>query len=204
MNQTVHPCLPRAGWRLPAILAVLSLIVMLGGDDLARWLRYDRAAILDGQWWRVLTAHLCHLSWPHLAMNLAGLALIWALFARFLSTGIWLVTVVVSALAVGLGLLAFNPEIQWYVGLSGVLHGMFLAGLLACLLAGYRLELLLLVLVAGKLGWEQAYGALPGSADLAGGPVVVDAHLYGALAGTAWTLLLRAAGRLPLPGKERG
>jgi len=176
---------------LPAVIAAASLIIMLSGEKGELWLRYDREAILAGEWWRLVTAHLCHLGWSHLAMNLAGLALIWALFHRFFTTGGWLAVTLVSALAVGLGLLAFNPEIQWYVGLSGVLHGLFLAGLLASLFAGYRLEWLLFLLVVAKLAWEQRYGALPGSADLAGGAVVVDAHFYGALAGSATALLLR-------------
>jgi len=51
---------------------------------------------------------------------------------------------------------------------------------------------ILLVLVVGKLVWEQLTGALPGSESIAGGEVLVDAHLYGAIGGAvigAWLVL---------------
>jgi membrane associated rhomboid family serine protease len=46
------------------------------------------------------------------------------------------------------------------------------------------------LLVCGKLLWEQAVGPLPGSAEVAGGKVIVDAHLYGAIGGLVlgWVL----------------
>ena len=44
---------------------------------------------------------------------------------------------------------------------------------------------LLAAFLAAKLVWEQLDGALPMSVSSAGGPVVVDAHLAGALGGLA-------------------
>jgi len=190
-QQEAPAAAPALSFALPGAIAVLTLATMIGGNDLTLWLRYDRSGILEGEVWRLITAHLCHLGWKHLAMNLAGLFLIWALFGRLLSTLEWIVVLLVSALAVGLGLLLFNPDIQWYVGLSGVLHGMFLAGALMSLFAGYRAEILLLLFIVGKLAWEQFNGALPGSESFAGGYVVVDSHLYGAIAGTAVALVLQ-------------
>jgi len=55
---------------------------------------------------------------------------------------------------------------------------------------GYRAESLLLVFIIGKLAWEQRYGPLPGSASLAGGSVLVDAHLYGAIAGVISAMVI--------------
>ena len=98
---------------------------------------------------------------------------------------------VVLVVAIDAGFWWLNPSLDWYVGLSGVLHGLLVAGLVA----GYRESpgenLLLLVLIAAKLGYEQWLGPLPGSESTAGGPVVVNAHLYGALAGAACAAALR-------------
>lgn len=168
---------------LPAAIAVITAFLMLGGQTVTAALRYQHDAILHGQWWRLLSGNFVHLGWPHLGMNLAGLILIWMLFGRLLSTAKWLVILFFSSLGVGLGLLTFDPELVWYVGLSGTLHGLFVAGAIASLRAGYRLEWLLLLFLAGKLAWEHFNGAMPGSASLAGGTVIVDAHLYGAISG---------------------
>ena len=45
------------------------------------------------------------------------------------------------------------------------------------------LYVLLLVGIAVKLTWEQIAGEMPFSGDIVGGPVVVDAHLWGSVGG---------------------
>jgi rhomboid family GlyGly-CTERM serine protease len=185
-------------WSVPLLLSAVSLLVMLGGDGVAAVLRYDRAALSGGELWRLLTAHVAHLGWSHLALNLAGLALVWLLCGRSLSLRLWWLLLFVCAMGVSGGLMIFNPDLAWYVGLSGVLHGMIVAGAVAGAYQRERDSLLLLVLVTLKLGWEQWHGPMPGSEMSAGGRVVVDAHLYGALS----ALLLMAA-LLAVPAGRR-
>jgi len=81
------------------------------------------------------------------------------------------------------------------VGLSGVLHGLFIYGAIREMrfypVSGY----ILLLLLTGKLFWEYMNGALPGSEQMTGGRVLVEAHLYGAVAGLVavvltWSLYL--------------
>ena len=175
---------------VPLALTLLSTLFALFGEVATHWLRYDRTAILDGEWWRLISGNLVHLGWTHLLLNLAGLILVWLLFHHTLNTRNWIVVTLSSALAVGGGLLLFDPDLQWYVGLSGALHGLFAAGIVAALFSGKRAEWLLLILFVAKLTWEQTVGSLPGTAELAGGPVIVDAHLYGAIGGAISTLLL--------------
>ncbi len=191
-----------AFFMLPIIIALIATLAALGGERVTIWLRYDREGILHGEIWRVFTAHIVHLGWQHLLMNLAGLFLIWALFGRMLGNRAWIMVLLLSAIAITLGLMFFNIHIRWYVGLSGVLHGLFLTGALLAIYAGYRAEILLLVFIIGKLAWEQHNGPLPGSAAMAGGNVLVDAHLYGAIAGVLAAMYFIA--RKGLRAKSRG
>jgi rhomboid family GlyGly-CTERM serine protease len=176
---------------LPLGLCLIGVICELFAPATTTALRYERSAIQGGEVWRLLTGNLVHLGWEHLLLNLTGLLLIWLLFGRLLSTGQWLIVTVISCLAVGLGLLVFDPELDWYVGLSGMLHGLFVTGLVINLRQGYRLEWLLLLALVTKLVWEQFHGAMPGSAEIAGGAVIVEAHLYGAVSGIATGLLFK-------------
>lgn len=169
--------------QIPLILSALILGLGLAGGAAQEALRFDRTAIHNGQWWRLISAHLVHLGPSHLLMNLAGLWLAWLLIGHALSTRSWLILLFTDALITGLALLIFNPQLGWYVGLSGVLHGLLLAGAIADIRAGHHGTWLLLGAVAFKLGWEQLAGPLPGSEASAGGTVIVDAHLYGALGG---------------------
>lgn len=182
-------------------LAVVSAAAMVGGSELALLLRYQRDAILSGEVWRMLSAHIIHLSWEHLALNVAGLILLWLMFARLLTIGRWTIVVIGSGLGVSLGLLLFNPELHWYVGMSGLLHGMFVAGAVAGIRAGYRFEWLLLGLVAVKLVWEHIAGATEATQQIVGGSVVVDSHLYGAIAGLLTMLAIMAFDRLRTTAK---
>lgn len=182
---------------LPLLLALSSLLIALAGPSASVSLRYERAAILDGELWRLVSGHLVHLGWSHLVLNLAGLALIWGLFQRQLATFEWWWAWIASTAAVSVGLFFFERDLAWYVGLSGVLHGLFIAGLLLAIRRDYWWgDAALLVIVLGKLAWEQIYGSLPGTTEMAGGNVVVAAHLYGAVGGAlaALPLLLRGRG----------
>jgi rhomboid family GlyGly-CTERM serine protease len=192
MQKKLFP--PLATSLFPGLLALLCLAVALGGPGMQELLRYQRDAIVGGEVWRLVTAHLTHLGWSHLWLNLAGLVLIWLLVGRAFGAAGWLVVFLISALGASAGLWFLQPELHWYVGLSGVLHGLLVAGALASW-GSYKDAPILLGLVAAKLAWEQWMGPMPGSAAAAGGPVVVAAHLYGAVSGAVGFGMLRLVRR---------
>jgi membrane associated rhomboid family serine protease len=97
-----------------------------------------------------------------------------------------------SALAAGLGLLAFSPGVAWYVGISGALFGLFCAGALCECPARPLYGGALLLGMTGVIAWTLCAGALPGETVGLGGPVIPQAHLYGALGGAIFMLLRRA------------
>jgi rhomboid family GlyGly-CTERM serine protease len=171
------------GWGIALLGALLLLLSSeLGGDAARLALRYQRSAIAAGEWWRLLTGHFVHLGLEHAVLNGLGLALMWALFARDYSPRAWLVILAGTLAGVDLGLWLRDSTVEWYVGSSGVLHGVLAAGALAHL---RRRELdgwIIAVFLVLKLTYEQLVGALPLTQ---GGAVVVDAHLFGALGGLA-------------------
>jgi len=186
---------------VPLLIGACCLALALGGDAARRWASYDRAAVASGQVWRLVTAHLVHLGWGHLWPNLLALLLIGGLLEEFLKPLEWLAASAVTAVAISLGLYLLDPDTQWYVGLSGVLHGLVACGAAVMLMT--RTLGLGGALAAGlglKLAWEQVYGPVPLTAASVGGAVVVAAHLYGAIAGATTGLVLgivrRRASRL--------
>lgn len=169
------------GCWLLGLLAAAVVLIAAGGETFRLALRYERSAVLAGQCWRLLTGHLTHASPAHAVLNLAGLGLIAGLFPRDYSLRQWLLILLVSAACIDAGLVFYEQQLQWYVGLSGVLHGALAAGAVAWWRHETRLlALTLSVIFLAKLAWEQFRGALPFSGDMA---VIVDAHLFGALGG---------------------
>jgi membrane associated rhomboid family serine protease len=90
-----------------------------------------------------------------------------------------------------IGFWFLNPELYWYVGMSGLLHGLLVAGIVTRLSKIDAETAILLLLLVGKITWEQFSGPVPGSESTSGGPVIVDAHLYGALGGALGAILAR-------------
>ena len=170
-----------------ALLALLLPIVlsclMQASNQAGLW-RYDRIEILQGQWWRLWSGHLIHLNWAHLWLNLGAWMLLWLYARNTVSLRLWAAGFALCATTASLCMLWWHPQISWYVGLSGVLHG--LAVIIAVRLWLVRHDhtaVLLLLGLSLKLVWEQLSGALPSSTDLIAGRVVTEAHLYGAVGG---------------------
>ena len=172
----------RRHWPL-LIIIVPCFVLALGGEPVRMLLRYDRAAIFHGQAWRLLTGNFEHLGTGHLLEDMAGMVLLWLLFEDALPGWRTPAAVLVGALAVGLGLLAGNPDVDWYVGISGALDTLWAAGSLGLIHRRDRFGWILAAVLLAKLLYEQLLGPLPFSSVTTGGSVVVDAHLYGALAG---------------------
>jgi len=182
-----RPFRQRLGAWVPLLtLAVVVLGAEAGGEAARLLFRYDRAGLETGELWRALTAHVVHLGWLHAVMNLAALGIIRLLIAEAFSPADWVGASAASALGIVAGLYYLSPEIEWYVGLSGVLHGLLGAGAIALRRSAPGFAGLLAVGLAAKLLLEQASGPLPLTESAAGGPVVVEAHLYGAIAGVAY------------------
>ena len=173
----------RHGWYLAVAVSTVALGLQLGGDGAREALAYNREYLASGQLWRLVTGHFVHLGWTHLLLNLSGLALVFWLVGHAYSCRQWLYITGISIATIDAGFWFLYPELGWYVGLSGLLHGLLAAGLLRGLLARDRESLILAAFVVAKLAWEQFGGPLPGSEATSGGTVIVDAHLYGAVGG---------------------
>jgi rhomboid family GlyGly-CTERM serine protease len=182
---------PAMTWLFPVIYISLSVLVMLTGDVGKEALRYDRVWIGQGEAWRLISGHFAHLGWSHLALNSAGLLLVWFLVGGAYSLRSWLLIVGVTLATMDAGFWFLNPDLYWYVGMSGLLHGLLAAAIVTRLQNIDTETVILLLLLIAKISWEQFSGPVPGSESTSGGPVVVDAHLYGALGGVLGAFLAK-------------
>ena len=184
-------------WSLPAVTVAVAAGLALTGEAGRLLLRFERNAIADGEIWRLVTGHFVHLGWSHFMLNAIGLLLVcYLVAARF--TGLqWLLIGVLTIAGIDIGFWLLEPQLEWYVGLSGLLHGLLAAGIVASLRAGAREAWFIGPLLVLKLAYEQLVGPIPGSAESAGGAVIVAAHLYGAV--TACVAAAVLAVRVPRP-----
>ncbi len=188
---------PAMIWLFPVTYISLSILVMLAGDLGKEALRYDRVWIGQGEAWRLISGHFTHLGWSHLALNSVGLLLVWYLVGKAYTLRSWAMVIGMTLATMDVGFWLLNPELYWYVGMSGLLHGLLTAGIVARWNSIDAETVILMLLIIAKIAWEQFSGPVPGSESTSGGPVVVDAHLYGALGGVLGGFLVRIRVKSP-------
>jgi rhomboid family GlyGly-CTERM serine protease len=175
------------GWGFALGASLLILSIQFAGAGLHQLLMFNREDVQAGQWYRLLSCHWVHLDWKHAGMNIAGLWLLCLIDPR--GAGFWPNTLrcLFLSAAVGLALHALQPDLYWYIGFSGVLHGLFVIVLLDMAWRRDRLALLILVVLMGKLVWEHYHGAF--TQGVLDAPVIVSAHSYGAMAGLVYSVI---------------
>ncbi|MEN8190094.1 MAG: rhombosortase [Thermodesulfobacteriota bacterium] len=97
--------------------------------DLQLYLQYARPAILSGDLWRLITAHLCHWSFDHLFWDFLVFVVLGSV-CELRWPGSYLKTLFLSAVLISSALLFFEKEMITYRGLSGIDSALF------CLVCG--------------------------------------------------------------------
>lgn len=169
-------------WAAPLVLMLLLLCTELLGDWGRGWLRYDRALIADGQWWRFITGNFVHLGWYHWFLNEMGLAVLVLLCPEVLSPSVWARRIFLLCLGMSAGLYWMVPDMKNYVGMSGVIHGLFVLGLMPQVMKKDLIALGCLLYLLGKLGYELFAGAPVSDEHAIGGSVATESHFYGSIA----------------------
>lgn len=187
-----------SGQRLFVVLMVIISLLWLAGDSWRQALEYNRAEIADGDIWRIISGHLVHSNGWHLLLNISSLGLIGLLFGSQLNARLWAVAFVFCGLVVSGAYWFISPEYNSYVGLSAALYGVIIIGALEDLQENPWIAAALLLIVTGRVIWQQFDGASPELAELVESRVAIESHLYGMLAGYFYALLLWISRR---PGK---
>lgn len=179
---------------------VLLAILALDLAPVAHALEYRRALAFSEPW-RLLTAHFVHLSFLHACLNGVALVLLGHLFADRLRPRDVFTMLGIAPILISLAFWFLLPELQWYRGLSGVLHAIYFAGCVAWIgqTAGRARWLPVAALLGGsaKVLLEQPWDASFPVHEVLRVAVVPQSHLIGAIVGTATGLVLRrrAAGK---------
>lgn len=180
-------------WPRFAVLAALLAAAYLWPAGALEW---SRSGISGGDYWRLLTGQWVHLGLNHLLLNLAGLVVTGLLFTKHPALPIWISYLILSPLAISSGLFLAAPELDWYRGFSGCLHGLLVFTALYNIRTETRWSLIILGFILFKMTAEVFLYPAVGENPLVGGQVIVQSHWLGALTGLA-------AGLLALPRSPR-
>jgi rhomboid family GlyGly-CTERM serine protease len=157
-----------------ALLLVLPALVVALNPALGEALQFQREAVADGEWWRIITCHWTHWSMDHLIWDAFPFALL-VLLAWRISPRRMLWTLGLSAVLIPVGAWIFYPQVLTYRGLSGLDSALFLlvaldlcrsatrdrqwvtVVLVAALLAGFMAKVLFEVITGTTLFADSAF-----------------------------------------------
>lgn len=177
---------------IPALLTTSLALLALGtASELVNpLLQYQPDWASSGQFWRLISAHFVHLNLTHTALNLAALWLMMLWLGEQHSILEWILAATLISLTISLGLWLWRPDIDYYVGLSGTLHGLLIYGLAPLCRVKSITAWLVIAAVGGKLIREHICpGASLGTEQLIAGRVITEAHLLGAIGGVVVSIL---------------
>jgi rhomboid family GlyGly-CTERM serine protease len=113
---------PGRDWPWATVLVAVAALLTFGSPKLGDLFIYQRSLIFAGQVWRTWTGHIVHFGPSHLGWDLAV----------FLPAGCWLETLrprcarwlyLLGPVFISVCLLAFDPTLERYAGLSGLAMG---------------------------------------------------------------------------------
>jgi rhomboid family GlyGly-CTERM serine protease len=120
------------GFGLPWRTLLLSLVAVgiywLLGAAPDAWV-FDRLAISQGEWWRLITGHWVHSDVDHALWDIGALMLLGFLFERRLGNHL-LWALLAASLAVDAWIWWGQPLLAYYCGLSGILNALMAVGLI--------------------------------------------------------------------------
>ncbi len=131
MVLSLQPGGSHGGLSLPWCTLLLTTLALAGylilGAAPEAWV-FDRVAISQGEFWRLVTGHWVHSDLDHAVWDIGALAVMGALLEPRLQREL-LLALAIGTLGVDLWLWWGDPALQYYCGLSGILNSLLAVGL---------------------------------------------------------------------------
>jgi len=115
-------------WRSILLSAGAVLAYLVLGAAPEAWV-FDRAAIAQGEWWRLITGHWVHSGLAHAGWDITALLLLGILFEARLQWRLP-VALLIGTVGVDAWLWWGDHTLYYYCGLSGILNSLLIVGLL--------------------------------------------------------------------------
>lgn len=176
---------------LKIALIILCFITLLVFQNFQEHLIFAHNKITSGEIWRLWSGQFVHTNYIHLTMNIVGFITLLILYSEELFKPKLIIQIFYISTCIGLWLYFFSPEVRWYLGLSGIIYGLFVvASLQAIIQKDALLGYPLFIAITVKITWENVDNSINNtSASLINSPIATDAHLYGYIAALTLTII---------------
>ncbi len=169
-------------------IALLCGVMLFGAITKHLALLPNNGILQNGDLWRLVSGHLVHASWQHLALNVINLFLLRLVFSQWMSLSTFTIFILINTISISIGLI-FSTSLTYYVGFSGVFYALLIYFLLSYWNTQRIIFSIAIVCVVGKIFYEQWIGVSKELVDFIDIAVAIDAHAWGLLSGSMFWLL---------------
>ncbi len=174
---------------LVIMVASICTLILLFAPESIHLLRYQSLEVSNGEWWRLITANFTHSGWNHWLLNLSGLVLIDYLYQPTIKQ-INRTSLLVFCIFLNVIFLHIFMSLEWYVGLSGALHGYLIGGALLSFKQTKIYSCIIILVVSIKLVSELTWEINQFTADMIAANVVEESHFFGAISAVIYVVLV--------------
>jgi rhomboid family GlyGly-CTERM serine protease len=167
---------------------IACIVIMLLPEHVRELLYLHIERVKEGEYWRVISAHFTHYSWIHCLSNIVGLFLLIGIFSHSQQRMRWLLATTVICIAISSGLILFSTQLDWYLGFSGVLTGLFAYAAIKSLNKNTLISTIILITLSTYVVIQLFEGELISSTILINLKASSYAHAYGFIAGVLFAI----------------
>jgi rhomboid family GlyGly-CTERM serine protease len=114
-------------WRTLSLTTLALVCYLFLGSAPEAWV-FDRTAIVQGEWWRLVTGHWMHSDASHAFWNIGALMILGTLLEKRLQNNL-ILALVIGTFGVDFWLWWYDSTLRYYCGLSGILNALLAVGL---------------------------------------------------------------------------
>jgi rhomboid family GlyGly-CTERM serine protease len=171
--------------------ALICFALMLLPEQIRELLYLHIERFKQGEYWRFFSAHLIHYSWPHCLSNIIGLFLLMGIFNDTKQNIHWYFAATIVCIAVSSGLILFSTQLDWYLGFSGVLTGLYAYASIKTFNENTKISMIILIALLVSVVIQLFEGELISSILFVDLNTSSYAHAYGFIAGGLYGVIER-------------
>lgn len=145
------------------IIPIIGLALMQLPTDEREMLYFNIEGIFQGEFWRFYTGHFLYYSYNHLILNAIAVFIFIFIFNNTINKFIFIEILVLATVISG-GLLYLSNLLDWYVGFSGVMYGLFTLSAIKLIPINWTLALAVLFALTTYMIFQLYSGELVESA----------------------------------------
>ncbi|MFK8026435.1 MAG: rhombosortase [Gammaproteobacteria bacterium] len=161
----------------------ILIAVMLLPQHMRELLYLDIEHFMQGEYWRFFSAHFTHISWVHCLSNIIGVLLLAGIFNQSKQTLNWSFATFLICTLVSTGLILFSTQLDWYVGFSGVLTGLYIYAAIKTIRDNIKISTIIIIALSIYILFQVLEGELISTTVMTDIKTSSYAHAFGFVTG---------------------